>query len=199
MPFYLYEKPSEPAATYSRVRTVRLAGYNAIHQAWKDRQEPTEKGWHIDQDELVRRVNGDPDQHTVLIDLKPSSKNSVDVYELLDIWVFTHANPNGGVWSPLMLRLRECWCERFNGFDDQARDSRIKCFPEPRDNKGADIFEFLYLQEKTWNWGRNGQVNGVLLYEKARRYFMEEMARLDAMPPGAGEDIGIQANHFTTA
>ncbi len=81
--------------------------------------------------------------------------------------------------GPAYTSSPRCWCARLESFGDQSRDSHIKCFPEPAKSCNADIFEFLHIQEKTWNWGRNGQVNGVLLYEKAKRYFGAEMGALD--------------------
>lgn len=181
MPFYLYRKPSKKAGSYEQMHTVSLAGYNAIHNGWKEQGKPINQGWHLDQNDLVRLSGGDPEKHVLLIDLKPSSTASIDLYELLDIYVFTDGDAKEGRvdWNPLMLRLREFWCEQCD-FEGSERSTRIKSVSAPPGHRG-DIFEFLYLQGEKWTWGRSGQVNGVLLYENARKYFLPILARHDGL------------------
>jgi len=175
MPFYLYKRIKEDGKECFKVdKSISLAGYNVIYSLWNKQGKPINKGWHIDIDTLINDITsgkGNYKTHAIIIDLMPSNKYEINLMELLDIWAYPEGKKEKISWIPLMLRIREIYYYWDSKGNIQNRQSILDkfCNPEYSD----DIFEFLYLQgeDRGWNWGRVGQVNGALIYKDARNYF----------------------------
>lgn len=166
MPFYLYKKQLTESKEYlfKQERNIQLAGRQTIHSLWNAKNKPR-GGWSMSADELIKTVmqnNGDSASHSIIIDLAPG-RREIAFYELTDIWAYTYFTDGGQVnWTPLMLKLKEIVeIERRNEFRQSVNEQPVFCY------------EFLYLQGENggWRWGRNGSVNGALLYSDAFEYF----------------------------
>ncbi len=182
MPFYLYKAKDNNLANYILHRGISLAGYNLIFKAWEKKGRPIEQGWHIPVDELIQLEigeNEDSQKYKVIIDLKPSNKEELILLELLDIWIYTHGNTGTGKanWSPLLLRLQDCLYKELS--PQVTTDERKNIISEITNKiSHEDIFEFLYIHgnDRSWNWGRVGSVNGALLYKPALQFFMRHLS-----------------------
>lgn len=176
MPVFLYQRLVNNRKRYLRqIRQVSLAGSGLIRGLWAKRGKPTNAGWNITSPEMVDHLlgsHGAVEAHEIIIDAAPSVQSLVDLVRVVDIHVYTYGDGAGSAsWSNLMLRVKDaCWEE---GIEDPSRKGAIKqCFEEPAEY-GDDILTFLYLHgdEKSWNWGRIGQMNGAFIHKAAREYF----------------------------
>lgn len=156
-----------------------LGGYNLIYQLWEKRGKPTNHGWHMSADDLIREYtegSGGIDNYSFLIDFHPNAKNRIGIIELLDIYAYTYSDDeseNEVEWTPMMLRLRDVLY--YVTYDKEItvseKEEKIKKLKDP--NNQEDFIEFLYLNgpAKGWNWGRNGSTNAAFIQKPAREYF----------------------------
>lgn len=167
MPFILYRRErAESGSRLVRLRDVQLAGDGPLKSVSGAATSPdgTPRGWHATEAEILRQIGVVPEQHSIIIDLKPRQKGYVSLYRLRDVWGYSYEE-----WTPLALRLECLFVDVVH--DDPPTFKRE--FPEP-DVEGALIGEFLYVQGGThggsWNWGMVGRVNGALLWPDAFAY-----------------------------
>ena len=154
-----------------------LAGYNLIYQLWDSRGKPTDQGWHVSADDLIKRYSNGSDSYETgrfLIDFDPNSKWRIGIIELLDIYIYTYsvAKQDEAEWSPMMLRLRDVMYEEFkNEISKEEKEDKIRKIQDP--NNQEDFVEFLYLNgaDKGWKWGMNGMTNAAFIGGPARAYF----------------------------
>jgi hypothetical protein len=163
MPFLLYRFDPHPGE-YRLIRGIRLAGKNGPFKAVFDDLGGPE--WHLMDTHILRLLEEpEPEEHRIVIDLKPNAQREVSLYRLRDVWGYTEAG-----WTPLALRLESLYAD-----SSQDNPSAFKhAFVEPPDR--YFIYEFLYLKGN-WNWGRVGGVNGAMLWPDALRYFFKAINR----------------------
>jgi hypothetical protein len=178
MAFLMFERIEEGGSVFLRPtnESFSLAGYNLVYKAWVKRGSPTDKGWHVAADELIRlQSDGEQSYETrrLIIDFDPSAKQRIGLIELLDVYAYTHGNDLGEpLWTPLMIRMRDIFYKEYDReISIEEKSQIIRSIPEPLD--GDDFVEFLYLNgpDKGWNWGRNGMTNAAFLHGEARTYF----------------------------
>jgi hypothetical protein len=168
MPFFLYALDSQ-RGEYRQVREVSLSG-----KASPFRTVSAEAGqeWHASEERILSLLGVErPDEHRILIDLKPGDKSTVSLYRLRDVWGYSYKD-----WTPLALRLESLLVD-----EPQDNPSTFKqVFCGPLRTKDF-IYEFLYLNGGTksgkWTWGLVGRVNGTLLWPDALRYFLKAINR----------------------
>lgn len=173
---FLYYKRSNGEINYSG-ETFSLAGYNLIYKLWKQRGKPTDKGWHVSADDLIKEYSHGNSSHAtgaLIIDFDPKSKWRIGLIELLDVYIYTYsasANDESS-WSPMMLRFRDVLYREFDSeINEQQKRDYLSLITDPEHID--DFVEFLYLNgsDKGWNWGRNGMTNAAFLQNSARDYF----------------------------
>ena len=62
-------------------RSFSLAGYNLIYRLWESRGKPTDQGWHVTADDLIREYSEGREAHktgALIIDFDPSSNGVSD-------------------------------------------------------------------------------------------------------------------------
>ena len=121
--------------------------------------------WEVDEAEILEQLGYDSRDHLFIIDMKPSVPGNVSLYRLRRIWGFS--NPD---WTPLALRLDALFVD-----EKQAHPEKFKSeFLLP--SRPDAVHEFLYVRGGTrggtWNWGRIGSVNGVLLWPRELKHFL---------------------------
>jgi len=155
----------------------RLAGYNLIYSLWEKRNRPTDQGWHMSADDLIKEFTkdkGNIQSNALLIDFHPNARTRIGVIELMDIYAYTYPgiSKKEAGWTPMMLRLRDVLYEEYeNEISDKEKKDKIMSLKDP--NNKDDIVEFLYMNgsDKGWNWGRNGMTNAAFISGPAREYF----------------------------
>ena len=160
-------------------KIFKLAGYNLIYKLWVKRDKPTNQGWHISADDLIREFSSGNETYENLrfvIDFHPSAKWRIGLIELLDIYVYTWqgSQKNQASWSPMMLRFHDIMYEEFkNEITEKKKATKISLIDSPAYND--DFVEFLYLNgdDKSWNWGMNGMTNAAFIHGAARDYFRQ--------------------------
>jgi len=175
MAFMVYERKA--GNLIQTGKHFRLAGYNLIYNLWEKRGRPTDQGWHMSADDLIREYTsgkGSSQTYALLIDFHPNARNRIGIIELLDIYAFTYsgATRKDAGWTPLMLKLRDVLYEEFEkDISDQEKEKKIRILKDP--GNAEDFVEFLYLNgsDKGWNWGRNGMTNAAFIHGPAREYF----------------------------
>lgn len=175
MAFLVYEKQGKhliPTGEY-----YSLAGYNLIYNLWEKRNKPTDQGWHMSADDLIKEYTegkGNIETHSLLIDFHPSATTRIGIIELLDIYAYTYSGNSDieASWTPMMLRLRDVLYEEYEKeLTVSEKEAKLKKLKQPSD--AEDFIEFLYLNgdDQSWNWGRNGMTNAAFIYGPARAYF----------------------------
>lgn len=166
MPFYLYTTNNSDNL-YTNQGNISIAGYNLIYSFWDNNKKPLNEGWKILNSEIKTYFNNDNKYKDckLLIDFFPSSTEEIVMMEIIDIYIYTYGEDKKAIWSPLMLKLRDCY------YDDNFKEkdiSKIKLY-----EYNEDIFEFLYISgdDRGWRWSKVGRVNGALLHKPAREYF----------------------------
>jgi hypothetical protein len=175
MAFLYYQR--EKGKLKKTGQSFSLAGYNLIYQLWELNGSPTDQGWHISANDLIKRYSNENDSHTsaaMLIDFDPSSKWRIGIIEILDIYLYTYSGTTRekSGWSPMMLRFRNVMYEEYD--DELREDKKNKILESINDTHSSEDFvEFLYLNgsDKGWNWGRNGMTNAAFIEGPARDYF----------------------------
>ena len=173
---FLYYHRKNGEITYSGEK-FSLAGYNLIYSLWEQRGKPTDTGWHVSADELIKANSNGDDTHltgALIIDFDPQSRWRIALIEILDIYIYTYSGAfkDEASWSPMMLRFKDVMYEEFESeIQVDFKQKRIKTV-QPNDDAG-DFVEFLYLNgtDKGWNWGRNGMTNAAFIQSPARDYF----------------------------
>ena len=158
-------------------QSFNLAGYNLIYQLWVLKGKPTDQGWHVSADDLIKEYSNEKDSHSsaaLIIDFDPKSIWRIGIIELLDIYIFTYSGPSKeeAGWSPMMLRFRDVMYEEYDCEIKETEKMKILCeINDPRTDE--DFIEFLYLNgsDRGWNWGMNGMANAAFLQGPARDYF----------------------------
>lgn len=177
MAFLLYERLMQNGAPTLRPtgEHFRLAGSNLIYQAWEKRSKPTNHGWHVSADELIMLHTGGAHNYQtrrLIIDFHPGVAQRISLIELLDIYAYTHQGdtPEEAAWTPMMLRLQDVLYKEYDhAITPEHKQAIIANIPEAQ--TGEDFVEFLYLNGRAWNWGRNGSTNAGFLHRAAREYF----------------------------
>jgi len=169
MPFYLYSKNKEDNL-YINEGKVSLAGYNILYNLWIEKGKPLNCGWHISQDDIINILFNEQKKdkdYKIIIDLAPVRKDEIILLEIIDIYLYTYGENGEAYWSPLMLKLKNCYYQWNFGERDI---SKIEL-----NYDDEEIYEFLYLggDDRSWNWSRVGGVNGALLHKPAREYFKQ--------------------------
>lgn len=171
MPFLVYEQSNNEL---KRVKGVSLGGNQGpfaqhVRKLVEEGKEaPIE--WHLTASEMLSYLGiGQPDQQTLIVDLKPNAHNNVSLYRITDVWGHTKTS-----WTPLGLRLETVFVDRHESNPDEFQ----KRFQLPSD-EGDLVHEFLYLtggaDSDSWGWGMTGNVNAPLLWPETFRYFVEAM------------------------
>lgn len=157
--------------------TFSLAGYNLIFNLWELRGKPTDQGWHVCADDLIKEYSGGDESHesgALIIDFDPKSKWRIGLIELLDIYIYTYSGSakDAACWSPMMLRFRDVLYEEFEKEIKEHKKKDVLKEIITRDDND-DFVEFLYLNgsDKGWNWGANGRTNAAFIQGAARDYF----------------------------
>ena len=177
MAFLIYKK--ESGKLIATRESYSLAGYGLVYRSWEARGKPTDQGWHVSTDDLIKaHTNGKEsyDTRRLLIDFAPQDKKVIGIIELLDIHVYTYAgaNPGEASWSPMMLTLRDIMYQEFDReISKEEKEQKISLLDDPEHRE--DFVEFLYLQgsKKGWNWGKNGMTNAAFIQKPARQYFRQ--------------------------
>ena len=182
MAFMLFKKErGDNGVCYSNANQgYRLAGYNLLYGLWNKRNKPTECGWSVTADDLLKEhgegfSSGD---YALVIDFDPNSRKRIGLVEIEAIHVYTYGDGSRVDWSPLMLELRDVYYnDEFDGSltPSQKQDILVRFELSATRKK---IIEFLYLQGG-WNWGRNGSTNAAFILEDARRYFRDVFDKID--------------------
>lgn len=63
-----------------------LAGYNLIYSLWEKWGNPTDRGWHMSEDDLIREYThgkGTLQTNALLIDFTPNARNRIGIIERL--------------------------------------------------------------------------------------------------------------------
>ncbi len=177
MAFMFYERKNGNLIHTGRY--FSLAGYNLIQNLWQKRGKPTNQGWHMREDDLIREYTqgkGNIQTNALLIDFHPNARNRLGIIELMDIYAYTYSGTTEkeAGWTPMMLRLRDVLYEEYDQeLSDNEKEKKIKSIKAPRGND--DFVEFLYINgpDKKWNWGRNGMTNAAFIHSPARDYFRQ--------------------------
>ena len=157
--------------------TFSLAGYNLIFKLWELKGKPTDQGWHVSADDLIKEHSSGKESQAsgaLIIDFDPNAKWRIGLIELLDIYLYTYSGATRDVsgWSPMMLRFRDVMYKEYDHeIREEEKSEMLDKIHDP-DNK-EDFVEFLYLNgtDKGWNWGRNGMTNAAFIQSPAREYF----------------------------
>ena len=176
MPFFLYECSLDASrvTNYKCIKQIKVAGSDgpiSLYVREQNRHGELPFAWHMTEQELLTKLNVSPQNHALVIDLKPSMKNNVSLCRLKHIWGFSYNE-----WTPMLVRLETLFMDKKEnnptGFKQQFND---------RNAQKDYVHEFLYLQggvkEGTWNWGMVGRVNGALLWPDALDYFIGELKK----------------------
>jgi hypothetical protein len=168
MAFMVYSKQGDYLVKTGN--SFSLAGYQLIYKLWVKRGKPTDEGWHITADDLIREHtngSGSIETHSLLIDFHPTSRTRIGIIELLDIYPYSYPT-----WTPMMLRLRDVFYEE-REISDEEKEAKTKQLKNP--NNKEDFMEFLYLNgaDKGWKWGANGRTNAAFIHAPAREYFRQ--------------------------
>lgn len=177
MAFMFYERKNGNLIHTGRY--FSLAGYNLIHSLWEKRGKPTNQGWHMSEDDLIKEYTqdkGNIQTNALLIDFHPNARIRLGIIELMDIYAYTYsgATENEAGWTPMMLRLRDVLYEEYEQeISDDEKEEKIKSIKAPTDSD--DFVEFLYINgpDKGWNWGRNGMTNAAFIHGPSREYFRQ--------------------------
>jgi len=108
-----------------------------------------------------------PNANSIIVDVKPAAKNEFFVCELLDVYGYSSDE-----WTPLLWRMRVLEIGK-------PKDNHLEDLDAPND--GDIIFEFLYAVGRvsegrivgTWNPPKPSPTNGVLLWPKPLKYFVD--------------------------
>lgn len=175
MPFYIYDVTASGASRkYSRVRRISIGGKHGPLAAMV--QEMNTKGqspfqWHVSSSQILERLSGSGASQEIVVDIDPNNKEKGTLYRLRDIWGFSEQT-----WTQVAVLFESIHehkpvpdvLEFKKSFDDRDAANELRA-------------EFLYLRGGvtggTWNWGRHGSVNSVLLSRDAYRYFTGELGK----------------------
>jgi hypothetical protein len=164
MPFFLYSLAGKSHEQFTQIRHLTLAGTSgplAKHAKTQNPQRTDPFPWHASERDLISTEGADPTSNAIVTDLKPSDKERVSLYRLLDVWGFSAKE-----WTPLALRLQVLFADV-----PQANPSLFKTSLIDPATDHSLVGEFLYVNggvvEGNWNWGTLGRVNGALLWKDA--------------------------------
>lgn len=177
MAFMFYDRKN--GSLIQTGKCFSLAGYNLIYSLWEKRGRPTDQGWHMTEDDLIREYTqdkGNIQTNALLIDFHPNARIRIGIIELLDIYAYTYsgATEKEAEWTPMMLRLRDVLYEEYEQeISGKEKEEKIKIIKNPISDD--DFVEFLYMNgsDKGWNWGRNGMTNAAFIHGPARKYFSQ--------------------------
>ena len=174
MAFLLYDvSQTDSYKHYKLVKKISLAGQGPLASIVKKRFHASSAPvpWHISSSDIIAEISGSPDSQEILIDLKPSVKKNISLYQLCDIWGYSYDE-----WTPVALLLESIFVDR--EIDDPAQFKRQF---DDREAVRTRLGEFLYLQggvnKGTWVWGPIGTVNGALLWKDAFTFLTSELAK----------------------
>ncbi len=173
--FATFEKKIGPDRTSYRSGTqVKLFGCNEGWIPWfvklgmpSGQNEPY--AWHVRIDDALALPDVQkerPNTGAILVDIKPSAKDSFLVCELRDVYGYSADD-----WTPMLWGMRVL----VNG---DAKGNHLEDFDAP--NGGEIIYNFLYamggvtdgVPSGKWIAPGPSSTNGVLLWPEALKYFM---------------------------
>jgi hypothetical protein len=168
MPFMLYHISGESGREqYRFVRGIRLAGRSgplALVSRSLNADKRIPFMWHASAKKIIQLLKGSPTEQAIVFDLKPRATGKVSLYRLLDVWGVSYAN-----WTPLALRLRVLFADQKEANPFVFKNS----FADPGTDHSL-VGELLSVRggvsDGTWNWGKGGRTNGVLLSFDAFNY-----------------------------
>lgn len=196
--FRLRLKPTDPARPlivlgqngrlqYGECEQFMLGGHHLIYKAWQGLGCPTDEGWHVSADELIKLHTQAAESYAtrrLIIDFDPGARHRIGLVELLDIYAYTYGTgpSHQPSWTPLMLRLRDVlYCEPGQGAPEISPEKKahiVSDISEPTDDK--DFLSFLYLNGDAtrlprlrWNWGKSGTTSAAFIQSGAREYFRQ--------------------------
>jgi hypothetical protein len=175
MPFMLYNKtPRADYNDYTFIQNIKIAGNTgplAKIQSRLNIDKSKESQWHASDEDVLREIGLTPENHAIIIDLKPNVKGIVSLYKLLDVWGYSYP-----AWTPIAVRLEEFFSDR-----EESDPSEFKKTFSDKEAEHNLLGEFLYLQGGTnggsWNWGMVGRVNGALLWPSALKFLAGEILK----------------------
>ena len=177
VPFIVYRKEEN---FLIKEKEIALAGKNgpifsiimkrANAERWQEKyKEDYGIGWEITENDLLKELNFNFENFSLVIDLKPTVKNNVSLYYLRRIWGYSYFG-----WTPIALQLETIYVDKEIKNSEEFKKKVI--IPT---HKGDIVHEFLYLQggikEGSWVWGRIGSVNGCLLWPDAFNFFVKKI------------------------
>jgi len=173
MPFIVYRKDGN---WLIREKEVSLAGKRgALYCLFKAKSKGlnlNENGaieWEASEEEILNVLGFSEEEYRLIIDLKPNVENNVSLYYLRRVFCYSEAG-----WTPIALQLETIFVDE----EVRDKDKFKKKFQLPS-QEGDKVHEFLYLQggwkEGRWVWGREGSVNGCLLWPDAFKFFVRKI------------------------
>ena len=172
MAFLLYKVTplADGHRAYQQVKEVVLAGGGLIYEACKKYLGEADVGWTVSCKDLLSAGGYDTAEHSLVIDIAPNRKHSVDLFEIQSISGYSYPE-----WTPLMVTFVELFAGEEPDGDVQEFKRR---FDDNRCNR-RKVREFLYLtggySEGTWNWGGNSRTTAALLWDDAWNYFQRQI------------------------
>jgi hypothetical protein len=180
----LCQRVNDERESWEIKHTISLAGDNLIKACWKAEGAPINRGWEMPVAKLLEQAGcqGD-DKYAIASNLKPDSDDEIVYIRLTHIWAYADGDSERGIvsWVPMMLRFHE-WYVKYKsaGEDIEKLKTKSLFIPNASENDPRNVsYEFLYLKGDTakqpWTWSRSGGLNGALLYDPARQYFIDQM------------------------
>jgi len=171
MAFLLYTCASrgDGSRTFTRIGATTLVGNRGPITCYLHKHG--NGGWHMPEEELLRRCAVEPADHALIVDLNP--QGSVSLYRLKDVWGYSSE-----VWTPLALRLEPLFVNRIERNPKEFKQEFHDC---DFDRDAKIVHEFLYLLKRkdVWQWGRTGSVNAAVLPPGPFTYFLKEILAQD--------------------
>jgi hypothetical protein len=160
---HFIRKPKEDHLFGCRVGRIPLLLKDIMPQ---DVTEPY--SWHLPFNQAL--IQKEQQGVSLVIDLRPKVKETISLYELLDVWGYSDNK-----WTPIMLMLRALFIEEpSQGID--TSDFSIKASANP-----DRIYTFLHLDGTIihgdivgrWLPSSPSSTNSVLLWPNAMNYFID--------------------------
>jgi len=178
--YYLYQEDVEDnKIVFKRLERISLAGHiNGLIARYLKKTinnsitEPYP--WHIESDKLFNTL--DLPGNALVIDVKPNSKDKISLFKVKNIWGYSRSG-----WTPIMLELKTIVHDKnLDGYNRENVEPEKESY-----EKGDSVFTFLYLRgtiqngklvgEGKWCFPGPSPTNSVLLWPRARDYFISKM------------------------
>lgn len=159
MPFYVYEclRGAQSRLEYTQTRDVRLGVktgvfYPHVERCVGESRDNAEHcqhfEWEMCEKDLLGKLGFSTGSYAVVIDMKPTVRNNVSLYQLRQVWGFSYPE-----WTPILVRLETLFVDR-----ETEDPAAFKMHFHDRECERTPVHEFLYLQggwkSGSWAWGR---------------------------------------------